>query len=96
MNASLTQHLHKELRRPVRNTVRVREVRSPVDHYEEPHNCTNAAKISDGSFQHAQHFNCYLARGELALIHANLITNLPAEELAPLLSKAPGEINLVT
>src|SRR5215467_14987565 len=51
MNASLTQYLDKELRRPVRNSVRLREVRCTVDHDKELHDFSNAAKIADGGFK---------------------------------------------
>ena len=96
MDASLTEYLDKELRRPIRNSVRLREVRCTVNHDKEPDDSSNAAKIADGGFEHGQQFNCYVARGELALIHANLIAHLPAEELAALLAEAAGEMNLVT
>ena len=96
MDASLTQYLDKELRRPVHNSVKLREVRCTVDHDKEVHDSSNAAKIADGGFKHGQQFNCHVARRELALIHADLIVHLPAEELAALLSEAAGEMNLVT
>jgi len=96
MDTSLTKYLDKELRRPIRNSVRLREVRRTVDHDKELYDFSNAAKIADGGFKHAQQFNCPLARGELALIQANLIAHLPAEELTALLAKAAGEMNLVT
>src|SRR5215469_10214775 len=95
VDASLTQYLDKELRRPVRNSVRLREVRCTVDHDKEPDDSANAAKIADGGFKHGQQFNCRVARRELALIHANLIVHLPAEKLTALLAKAAGEMNLV-
>jgi hypothetical protein len=96
MDASLTEYLHKELRRPIRNSVRLREVRCSVDHDKELYDSSNAAKIADGGFKHGQQFNCHVARGELALIQANLIVHFPAKELTALLAKAAGEMNLVT
>jgi hypothetical protein len=96
MDASLTEYLDKELGRPVRNSVRLREVRCTVDHDKEPDDSSNAAKIAGGGFEHGQQFNCHVARGELAFIHANLIAHLPAEELAALFAKAAGEMNLAT
>src|SRR5579862_6565055 len=96
MDASLTQYLDKELRRPVRNSVRLREVRCTVDHDKELHDSSNAGKIAGGGFKHGQQFNCHLARGELTLSHANLIVHLSAEELTALLAEAAGKMNLVT
>ena len=96
MDASLTQYLDKELRRPVRNSVKLREVRCTVDHDKEVHDSSNAAKIADGGFKHGQQFNCHVARGQLALIQANLIAHLAEEDLTALLAKAAGEMNLVT
>ena len=78
------------------NSVRLREVRCTVDHDKELHDSSNAVKIAGGGFKHGQQFNCHLARGELALSHANLIVHLSAEELTALLAKAAGEMNLVT
>ena len=71
-------------------------MRCAVDHDKELYDSSNAAKIADGGFKHGQQFNCHVARRELALIHADLIVHLPAEELAALLSEAAGEMNLVT
>jgi hypothetical protein len=96
MDASLTEYLDKELRRPIGNSVRLREMRCTVDHDKELYDSSNAAKIADGGFEHGQQFNCHVARGELALIQANLIVHLPAEELTALLAKAAGEMNLIT
>jgi len=87
MDASLTEYLDKELRRPIRNSVRLREMRCTVDHDKELYDSSNAAKIADGGFKHGQQFNCHVARGELALIQANLIVHLPAEELTALLAQ---------
>src|ERR1700752_4010495 len=95
MDASLTQYLDKQLRRSVRNPVRLREVRCTVDHHKEPHDSSNPAKVADGGSEHGQQFNRHVARSELALIHADLIVHLPAEKLAALLAKAAGEMNLV-
>ena len=83
MDASLTEYLDKELRRPIRNSVRLREVRCTVDHDKELYDSSNAAKIADGGFKHGQQFNCHVARGELALIETNLVAHFPAEELTP-------------
>jgi hypothetical protein len=96
MDAPLAEHLDKQLRRPIRNSVRLREVRRAVDHDKDSYDSSNAAKIADGGFQHSQQFYCDVARGYLALIHANLISHLPAEETTALLAKAAGEINVVT
>ena len=52
MNAPLTEHLDKELRRPIRDSVRFREMRRTVDHDKELYNSSNAAKIADGYFKH--------------------------------------------
>jgi len=95
MDASLTEYFDEELGRPVRNSVRLREVRCTVDHDKEFHYSSNAAKIADGGFEHGQQLNCHVARSELALIHANLIVHFPAEKLTALLAKAAGEMNLV-
>ena len=92
----LIRILGKELRRPIRNSVRLLEVRCTVDHDKELYDSSNAAKIADGGFKHGQQFNCHLARGEPALIPANLIVHLPGEELTALLAKAGGVMNLVT
>ena len=92
MDAPLAQYLHKELRRPVRNAVRLREVRGTVDHDKELHDSSNAAKIAGGGFKHGQQFNCHLARGELALSHANLMVHLSAEELTALFEEAREEV----
>jgi hypothetical protein len=96
MDAPLTEYLDNELRRPIRNSVRLREVRCTVDHDKEPYDSSDAAKITDGGLEHGQQFNCHVARGELASIQADLIAHLPAEELTALLAKAAGEMNLVT
>jgi hypothetical protein len=96
MDAPLAEHLNKEFRRPIRNSVRFREVRCAVDHDKELYDSSNAAKIADGSFKHGQQFNCHVARGELALIKANLLAHFAAEELTALLAKAAREMNLVT
>src|SRR5436190_1003278 len=88
-------HLHKVFRRPIRNSVRFREVRCAVDHDKELYDSSNAAKIADGGFKHGQQFNCHVARGELPLIQANLFAHFPAEELTALLAKAAREMNLV-
>ena len=96
MDASLTEYLDKELRRPIRNSVGLREVWCTVDHDKELYDSSNTAKIADGGFKHGQQLNCHVARGELALIQANLIVHLPAEELTALLARAAGEMNLVT
>jgi hypothetical protein len=92
MDASLTEYLDKELRRPIRNSVRLREVRCTVDHDKELYDSSNAAKITDGGFKHGQQFNCHVARGELASIQANLIVHLPAEELTAL-PRRPALVN---
>ena len=96
MDPSLAQYLDKELRRPVRNSVRLREVRRAVHHDKEPDDSSNGAKIADGRLEHGHEFNCHVTRGELGLIDANLIAHLPAEELAALPAKTAGEMNLVT
>ena len=96
MDASLTQYLDKQLRRPIRNSMRLREVRCTVYHDKEPDDSANAAKIADGPLKHGQQFNCHVARGELGLLQANLIAHFPAEELTALLAKAAAEMNLVT
>src|SRR3974377_331350 len=54
MDASLTQTPDKESRRPVRNSVRLREVRCTVHHDKELHDSSTAAKIAGGGFKHAQ------------------------------------------
>jgi len=95
MDAPLAEHLNKEFRRPIRNSVRFREVRCAVDHDKELYDSSNAAKIADGGFKHGQQFNCHVARGELTLIQANLLAHFPAEELTALLAKAAREMNLV-
>src|ERR1700693_345806 len=61
MDAPLAEHLNKEFRRPIRNSVRFREVRCAVDHDKELYDSSNAAKIADGGFKHGQQFN--LPRG---------------------------------
>src|ERR1700686_3665187 len=76
MDAPLAEHLNKEFRRPIRNSVRFREVRCAVDHDKELYDSSNAAKIADGGFKHGQEFNCHVARGELTLIQANLLRPL--------------------
>ena len=96
MDASLAQHLEKELGRPVRNAMRLREVRRTVHHDKEADDSSNAAKVADGGFEHGQQLECHVARGELALIQGDLTAHFPAEELAALLAKAAGEMNLVT
>jgi hypothetical protein len=88
MDASLTEYLDKELRRPIRNSVRLREVRCTVDHDKELYDSSNADKIADGGFKHGQQFNCHVARGELTLIQPNRLAHFPAEELSALLAKA--------
>src|SRR5436853_1850117 len=95
MDASLTEYLDKELRCPIRNSVRFCEVRRAVDHDKELNDSSNAAKIADGGFKHGQQFNCHVARGDLTLIQANLFAHFPAEELTALLAKAAREMNLV-
>jgi hypothetical protein len=96
MDAPLTEHLDKELRRPIRNSVRFRETRCTVDHDKELNNSSNAAKIADGGFKHGQQFNCHVARGQLTLIQAYLVAHFPAEELTALFAEAAGEIILIT
>ena len=71
-------------------------MRRTVDDDKEPDDSSNAAKIADGRFEHGQQFNCHVTRGELASLHANLSAHLPAEELAALLAKTAGEMNVVT
>ena len=90
MDASLTEYLDKELRRPIRNSVRLREVRRTVDHDEGLYDSSNAAKIPDGGFKHGQQFNGHMARGELALIQADVVAHLPAEQLTALFAEAPA------
>src|SRR5439155_25827584 len=96
MDASLTEYLDKELRRPIRNSVRLRDVRCTVDHDKGLYDSSNAVKIADGGFKHGQQFNCHVARGELALLQANLPAYLSTKGLTILLAKAAGEMNLVT
>jgi hypothetical protein len=96
MDASLTEYLDKELRRPIRNSVRLREVRCTVDHDKELYDSSNAAKIADGGFKHGQQFNCHPSCGDLALLQANLLAHLPTKGLTTLLAKAAGQMNLVT
>jgi hypothetical protein len=96
MDAPLAEHLDKELRCPIRNPVRFREVRRAVDHDKELYDSSNAVKIARGSFQHSQQFNRHMTRGELALIQANLTAHLPAEKLTAILAKAAGQMYLVT
>ena len=88
MDASLAEYLDEELGRPIRNAVRLREVRCAVDHDKEPYDFSNAVKITDGRFEHGQQFNCHVPRRELASIQADLIAHLAAEELTVLLAKA--------
>src|ERR1700716_596002 len=96
MDAPLAEHLNKEFRRPIRNSVRFREVRCAVDHDKELYDSSNAAKIADGGFKHGQQFNYHVARGDLALLQANLPAYLSTKGLTILLAKAAGEMNLVT
>jgi DNA-binding MarR family transcriptional regulator len=95
MDAPLAEDLDKQLRRPIRNPVRFRELRRAVDHDKELYDSSNSAKIADGGFKHGQQFNCHMACGELALIQADLIAHFPTEELTVYLAKAAGEINLI-
>jgi hypothetical protein len=71
-------------------------VRCTVDHDKELYDSSNAAKIADGGFKHGQQFNCHVARGDLALLQANLAAYLSTKGLTILLAKAAGEMNLVT
>src|SRR5207237_9627218 len=67
VDAPLAEHLNKEFRRPIRNSVRFREGGCAVDHDKELYDSSKAVKLAYCCFQHGEHFNFKLHRGELVL-----------------------------